>query len=239
MRYASIDLETTGLDIHTDRIIELGWAIFDSKFKHPICIGSKLVYDDTYPVITDVITKITTITTEQLKTFGVAPKIAFEEMTLAFEQAGVEYLLGHNALEFDGPILSREMIAAGYDKPSQPWIDTKVDLIHFLDYEPKSTSLSYMAADHGFVNPFPHRAVFDALTCAKLLQYYPVNEIIKVANYEIIEVRALVSYDDRSKASKRGYRWDGDRKVWTKKMRSCFVDHERSQAGFQIAVKGQ
>jgi hypothetical protein len=59
-------------------------------------------------------------------------------------------------------------------------------------------------ADHGFVYP-AHRAVNDVLAMLQILDRYSIAEIIERANTPNVEVRAVVSFDDRLLAKERGY----------------------------------
>ena len=53
------------------------------------------------------------------------------------------------------------------------------------DEKIKTRSLPYLAADHGFLNPFPHRALFDVMTMIQIAGMYDINEILKYADSPI------------------------------------------------------
>ena len=92
-------------------------------------------------------------------------------------------------------------------------IDTVMDLP--LDRAKfKSMKLPYLAADHGFVNPFPHRALFDVLTMFKIASQYDLDEILKLARSPRIIIRAVVSFDEKQKAKDAGFYLDGASKSW-------------------------
>src|SRR5690606_9794451 len=102
-----------------------------------------------------------------------------------------------------------------YDS-AKPWIDTKCD----IPQKGKSSSLVYMAADHGFVNPFPHRALHDVFTMLKLAGHYDLDEALQLARSPYITLVAEVSFDDRDKAKSAGFHWDPKRKLWTQRVRA-------------------
>ena len=93
------------------------------------------------------------------------------------------------------------------DAVKRPWIDTCTD----VPYPPSvgSRTLRYLAADHLFINPFPHRAIFDVMTMLTVLSHYNVEEIAVLAKSPVIHVQAKVGYDEREKAKARGYMWEG------------------------------
>lgn len=232
MRYCVLDLETTGLDINRDRIIEIGYAIYDSSEKCPLVMRSHFILQD--KPLNEEIKRITGIKDAMINEFGVSLAVALNELVVLIESCGVVAFAGHNALSFDKPFLKNEMSRVGLTLKELPWLDTKIDLP--LDYAPKSTSLGYMAADHGFLNPFAHRALFDVLTCGVLISMYSIDKLADTIKSPLIEIRAVVTYDDRSKAQKRGYYWDPARKYWCKQMRECNFERERQEADFQVVV---
>lgn len=234
MRYCCFDLETTGLSLEEDSITELGWAVYDSKQHAPLLLQSRFITQNKN--LTQEIIDITGITDEMLSEFGKAPGFVFEEFTDVLHQTGCEFVCGHNALGFDKPMLANNMKRQGLPPVQLPVLDTKIDLP--LKYKPKSTALAYMLADHGKLNPFPHRAIFDALACGLLLQNYNLNELIDIIQHPIVEIRAVVSYDQRGLAQKQGYYWNADRKFWMKSLRECNLakEQEAAQGKFQVVV---
>lgn len=232
MRYLVVDVETTGLDLTTSNIIELGYALYERGNPTPLVMKSDLVKVE--GVLDEEITKITGITDEMLAEFGREPVDVFAEFLDMVHQTRPEFFAGHNALEFDKPILANNLKRANLQLPNLCWLDTRIDLP--LEYNPKSVSLIYMAADHNFLNPFPHRALFDVLTCGKLISHYPFEKLLAIINSPIVRIRAVVSYDNRGKASKRGFRWDADNRIWVKTIRSISLPKEQSQADFQIVI---
>ena len=124
----------------------------------------------------------------------------------------LNFLVGHNAISFDSKFLEAAFDSYQMPKIKTPWIDTLTDLPY--SQEVKTRKLSYLASEHGFVNPFSHRALFDVLTMLKLLSQYPIEEIIAIQQSPLVKILAHVSYDDRDKARRLGFRWDPQNRCW-------------------------
>ena len=91
-----------------------------------------------------------------------------------------------------------------------------------------TNNLNYLAADHGFINPFAHRAIFDVLTMFKVLENYDLNKIVENSKEEKVNLIAQVSYSERNKAKALGYKWiDGS---WKKTVRNSQIEVEREKA---------
>lgn len=230
MYLLAIDTETTGFDTENDDIIELGYALYDTKRDSPLIMHSNFIMNKI--PLSDEVVDVTGITQDDLDKFGKEPSEVFLMLTNLVEEYDINYFVAHNGVEYDLPIIKNNFVRAGMDVLNVRCIDTKMDLP--LKYKPRSTSLSYMAADHGFINPFPHRALTDAMTCMKLLKSYNLMEVLEVASTPLIEIRADVNYDNKDKAKARGYYWDAERKVWLKKIREFHLKREEQEAQFQV-----
>ncbi len=235
MRILAFDLETTGLNIGTDRITEIGYALYDAGNPIPMQVRSNFIKQE--QPLSDLIKELTGITDELLAEFGRDRAEVLEEFIDDLHKWKVELCVTHNGLYFDIPFIEAELKACNLILPPLPQADTKIDLP--MEKELKHTNLVNMAAEHGFLNPFPHRAVFDALTCGKLFMQYPLSKILEVVHSPIVEVRAVVSYDDKDKAKAAGYFWDGPRKYWLKRMRLANFEKERNKCNFQVVVLGE
>lgn len=235
MRILAIDTETTGLDINNDNIIELGYALYEWGVQAPLLtIGHFLIPRGAIPRES---TEITGITNDNCQEFGTTQYEGFERLIEVVEKHRVDYYLAQNGLMFDKPMLEQNFIRNGLTLPERVWIDTKIDLP--LKKPLKSMHLNYMAAEHGFLNPFPHRALFDAMTCAKILQQYDIDKVLESAKSPMIEIRAVVSYEERQLAKDAGYRWDGERKFWVKNLKEIYLEKERDNQNFQVQKLNQ
>jgi DNA polymerase III subunit epsilon len=121
-----------------------------------------------------------------------------------------------------------------------PVIDTLTD-IPFAS-EPDSRKLKYLAGDHGFLNPFAHRAVFDVLTMLKVLSHYPIDKVLEYAKAPMITIRAVVDFNNKDKAKARRFSWEkiGDKtypKMWVKRIKEFQLEEEKkAMAPFQVGV---
>lgn len=226
----AFDLETTGLNTETDEIIELGYALYDLQNPAPLLMRSHLVVPKV--PVNEEVTKITGIDNQMIQEYGETLDYVLRELFDIIVKYRATYYVAHNGLDYDIPMLKNHFSRAGVQYPNLKVIDTKVDLP--LAYTPKSTSLVYMAADHGFINPFPHRALTDAMTCMRLLKQYDILKVIAITNTPMLEIRADVNYDRRELAKKAGFNWDAERKIWVKKVREYYLKELKEKCQFPL-----
>lgn len=232
MYFIALDLETTGLDIQNDDILELGYAIYHIKNPAPLVMKTALIINQRE--ITKEITEITGIDQEMINQFGQNPVTKYNELLEDIVKYDIKWIVGHNMMEYDLPVLRNNMIRNGLLMYDLQVLDTKTDIKFTVKH--KSTSLSYLLADHGVINPFPHRALTDAMSCAVLLYKYDIEKVLEVAKTPMLEIRADVNYDSKDLAKALQYGWDGDRKIWYKKIREFYLEEEKSKAKFPVLV---
>ena len=210
-----VDLETTGLDAEKDQVTEIGAVLWDTELNAPIKFFNKLLrINGSVPV--DIV-KLTGIDDALLEKYGESPTKAWDAFWEFQEEA--DMLLAHNA-PFDRGFI--EECCDGMK--GRPWIDSCVD----VEY-PESIStrkLTHLAAEHGFVNPFAHRAMTDVLTMLQLVSRYDWDQVIENAKTPNVTMRAMVSYEQNQKAKGCGYRWDGTKKIWVKQVKEHRIDQE-------------
>ena len=233
MLFLGVDFETTGLSMENDRITEVGAVLWDTDRKAPLKVLSQYVYDKDYPELTPEITQLTGITQGDLLKYGRLPGQVLPELISLMDEA--DFVVAHNGTNFDRPMLEAHMQRLGIMyKDDVAWIDSSTDVNY-----PKSISvrkLSYLATEHGFLNPFPHRALFDVMTMLKIISCYDTNEIVNLSKSPNITIRAHVSYDDRALASGRGYRWNPENKMWLKTVKELFLASEIAEAPFKVII---
>ncbi len=78
-----------------------------------------------------------------------------------------------------------------------------------------------MAADHGFVSPFQHRALFDVLTMLRILGMYRIDEVVQLATSPSCTLVADAGYDDRKLLREHGFYWDGASRSWRRQVKEC------------------
>lgn len=227
-----LDLETTGLDTSKDRPIEVAYALWDTEAKKTISMENHLLWDETYPPITEEITKLTGITTVDLEKYSVKPKVGINHLLDFVSRHNPSYVIAHNGEMFDKPLLLAELHRQGFQNSSlqtAPWIDTRTDL-PFSD-NPDSMKLKHLACDMGFINPFPHRALSDVLTMLKVMSQFDFQEIEAHSKIPWLTVRAVVDFDNKEKAKARRYSWekigeDTFPKMWVKRIKETKLQEE-------------
>lgn len=225
MKVFAIDLETTGLpDENPDVVVtEIGYALWDTEMKrlirsHSFLVNS-LAEDEQVP---EHITRLTGIDTKMVHTYGVSRYVLLD--TVSNQLDWCDCVMARNA-QFD-----QRMMAIEYGRDDQtmlpkPWICTKAD-IDYPDWVIGKTQ-SHIAADHGFLNPFPHQAIGDVLTMLRIneLGGYSLEVAAQHAMSPMITLEAVVKKpwtDDgvsTGHAKKAGFTFDSPTKKWTREIR--------------------
>jgi len=210
----AVDLETTGLDSKTEQTTEIGAVLYDWEEKAIYAQYSQTIIID--GVLPEFIKGLTGMTDKMVQAPFAKPKevVAAEFLNLV---SHADYLCAHNAL-FDYKFLAALYAKCGLVFPDKPWIDTKSD-VPYPTGKNKSSSLTYLCADHGFLNPFPHRALYDAAAMLVLMTKYPLADILALQKSAAVEVTAHVSFEDKEKAKSAGFYWKPEEKVWQKPMK--------------------
>ena len=225
----SYDVETTGLDTSTDRVIEVGAILYSTGQRK--CLESKGFLVKTDKPISPEITKLTSITQAAVDKFGYDSEESLDDVIDLMSQA--DAIAGQNVLRFDKRIT--ESWATRFKKtlPSKLWIDTRTDLPGV-----ESKSLTYMAADHGFLNLFPHSALADCQTVLKLITMYDINQVIARAKEPTVILKAHVGFENNGLAKARKYGWYDDKKgtkFWYKIVKQSDVAVETSHSEFDVS----
>lgn len=226
-----IDLETTSLDIKSAEIIEIAAVAWDTERKAPVKFFSEIV--NISPRILDTTTeKITGIRTSDLSKFGIDELTVFKSF-LQFCKVG-KGIVGHNLLRYDLNVLRSCFEKHKLSVPDLPMIDTLFD-VPFPD-EIKTRNLGHLAAEHRFLNPFPHRALFDVMTTLKILAEYDFDEVWNISNSDMIILTANVSFEEKGLAQAAGFHWSPTMKKWTKMMRKAVAEKVKFPFEFSYEV---
>lgn len=236
MRILAIDLETTGLlDDEEATVTEVSYALWDTDM-------DRLVKSNSYMVditerdlsVPEEITKLTGITTHMLNLYGHSHKFMIEDLK---KQMSVCHALMARNAEFDKGFVEREMKRAGAEMPDRPWICTRND----VEYPEHITgrSQSHVAADHGFVNPFPHWAIGDVLTMLRIHQMgdYGWETPLAMAQSPLLRVVANVSFERKDEAKELGFGWEPKTKKWFKDIRQLKFETEKESYTFSFATE--
>lgn len=231
------DLETTGLDPKTDRIIEVGAVLWDWDRQLPVEMISKMCWhtdDGSIPEIPPLITKLTGIDGPMLKHHSVSTKFVLQAF-LSMSYGDTLAVMAHNA-PFDIGFLNAECDRFEIVKRlGCPVIDSRTDIAYDKDVH-KSRALTHLAASHGFLNPFAHRAVFDVLTMLKVASNYDLDEIIARSKSPNVVLTAHVSFDERDLAKAAGFHWKPEIKSWQLTIKECDL---RDDMGFGFRTSAE
>src|ERR1700675_4946388 len=159
----SYDVESTGLDTNKDHVIEVGAILFSTGQRRVLESVSFLVKTDR--PITEEVTQITGVTKAALDKFGYEQENGLEIVADLMDQA--DAICGHNVIRFDKRMHDSWAKRHAMAIPEKLWIDSTTDIPNV-----PMGKLSYVAADHGFINMFPHSALADAQTVLKILSFY-------------------------------------------------------------------
>lgn len=233
MLLLGLDLETTGLDTAQDRIIEIGLVVYDSSADKMLDMVNLLVQQDlASPEAVKVAAEVAGLSQADLSRRGLPPAEVLS--VTADYMAGTAAVVAHNGTLFDKVLLAVEFKRHGIAMPDKVWIDTCLD----LPYPPKVSTrkLTYLAVEHGFMNPFPHRAIFDVITMLQVLRQYDVDLALDSAQQPTLAVQALTNYDQRDLAKAAGFYWRAERKAWIKAVKANKLEELRAAVKFQIKV---
>lgn len=216
-----IDFETTGLDPDNDKDvpIEIGAVLWDWPNKKPLAIISENVILEAPRSLSSEIQTLTGIRPDML----VAPLAVPESQAMirVLElAASASYIMAHNA-KFDLSFFRHAIARNFLEMPTLDWIDTIAD----VPYPPgiKARALSYLAADHKFLNPFAHRAVFDVLTMFTVAGNYPLADIVAMHRSPTVRLVGTFPRTQNEAAKACGFRWDPDRREWYREVKASQI----------------
>lgn len=217
MLILGVDVETTGLSTEKDKIIEIGAVVWDTEQSKPVAMLNHLVKQPELMPLEEKIIKVTGITETDLNQFGLDEGKAMEEFILLAEKC--EYILAHNGNKFDKPIVDKALASHGLILDKH-WIDSMLDVA----YPTSTRNLTHLAAEHSFLNPFAHRALFDVLTMLTVCDKYNWSEIVERSRSPEVLVIAKVTKNERFLAKEKRFRWDPQNTRWIKNMRQYDLD---------------
>lgn len=242
MLLLGLDFETTGLDVAADEITEIGAVLWETATQTPLRVESIMVWHENQKALTEDLQFLTGLTPTMLQEHGQTPVSALHDLALLMETPGLMGVVAHNGTTFDRPLLEANAKRWQVPLPKVHWIDTSVD----IDYPAhiQTRKLTHLAAEHGFLNPFAHRAVFDVLTMLAILSKYEADRVLALSREPSIKVRAVTipPWEDggvsTNAAKGRGFRWDGQAKQWLRIMKASQLQREMDTAPFKMIAMG-
>ncbi len=154
MEYVVFDIETTGLDPLNDRIIEIGAV----RVKDDEVIGEFNQLINPGILIPEVVTNINGITNEMVANKDY-PGVVLSQFAKFIE--GIDFLLGHNAINFDYPFIKAEF-KRNYVKTNDYLVKDTLRISRVkLKRELRSYTLKSLTAHYGIINREAHRALSD------------------------------------------------------------------------------
>ena len=238
------DLIFNGLDLKVDRVSEIGAVLWNWEYKQPVKILSKIINEEKRLNISTDLEELTGLNDDILNNYGVQnediPNVLLE---LSSMMESADYLMAHNGTNYDYPMLKALFERHNVKWIDRIWIDTQVD----IEYPKmlKARSLAMLEHFHGFLNPFPYRALTDVLSMLKIASKYSLDRMVKLASCQKIRVVANLDAPNwkkkkevdefnyhKNRIAKSGFRWDPYEKYWYKEVPQIYIDEDKLQFNF-------
>lgn len=238
MLLLGLDFETTGLDTAKDMIIEVGAVLWDTVSQSPkVCYSDFVLYGEAM-VIPPEITDITGISLDDVLDFGKPPSVVLGTVLDLLKSAN--FVVAHNGTSFDKPLFDAHLDRLGIPRVEKIWLDTMTDIEFPASI--KTSKLTYLAAEHGFVNPFAHRAVFDVMTMMKMLAKYDIYKIIANNAEPKVLLQAICRppWEDAGQstniAKEHGFRWEAKQKKWLRRARLSQYGELKQKESLHVVI---
>lgn len=232
MKVLAFDTETTGFLEEGGKVVEIAMVIYDTVIKRIINAQSYLVNSlDPEEGFTPGAAKVNGLNIKITRDYGIDSIMACVRF---FSTArGCDCYAARNGVFFDIPMMKNLFRDNDTEWHDLPCID---DLLDFT-YSDKvtATTLSYIAADLGFVNPFPHVGLGDVMTMLKCWEIENIDweDALDSAKHPGAKVLGLQKFPDNNLARNHKFRFDKNTKQWIKLMRM----HKAETAIFPFETK--
>jgi len=215
MNLLVIDTETTGVDPKTCEVTEIAAAVYNGELRTPIWAASTFV-PTTIPGGLEPHSGISQAMCDSV-VGAFAPLRTKTLIGIALAAGGCDAIVAHNA-SFDQPFVEKLFADEPRETLSKtPWVCSINDLVHAEQV--KGKRLGHIAVDLGLPVTGWHRAANDVSLLCEILGRVPDLKLqIEIALKPRAEFKAMVSFEKKDLAKDRGFRWNPDKKIWTKRM---------------------
>lgn len=230
------DLVGSGLNLDKDRVTEIGAVMWDWNKSQPVQIYSELIDEPDRLPISEELKELTGLDDEILSKWGAKGeqiRIKLAQLNELIEKA--DYLMAHNGKGYDIPMLDAMFNRYGMKMAEKTWIDTLTDIEYPTKI--KNRSMAMLEYEHGFINPFSHRAVTDVLTMLKIASQYSIERMIQLAQSPIVKIIAQLKAPNwknkqevetfnqvKHKVAQSKFRWSPQEKIWYKEVHQIHID---------------
>lgn len=228
-----LDLETTGLDLTQNQVIEVGAILYSVKHQTVLQQASTL-----FPVKENPQEHTNKIKAEATKSFNPF-EIEYNYKWLDDMVFQSDYLIAHNA-DFDKQWLITKGHNYSYRPYEKNWLCTLNDFI--WPHNSKPSNLINTALNHGIGVTKAHRALSDCQLIAELFDRTEdlqglFERAIARSNEPRYVVFAQVSFEQKDLAKNAGFYWNPDGKLWTKELRESDLNAQSSQWQFKFTTE--
>jgi len=238
------NLLENGVNLDKDRVTEIGAVVWDYEIHQPVHILSQLIDEKDRLALSPEVIELTGITEKMLKNWGKkGAEIKTTLLHLADLMNTCQYIMAHNGKQYDLPMLREMFHRYGVEFPPTVWIDTYSD----IEFPKKifNKSMAGLEHAHGFINPFPHRAVTDVLSMLKIASHYSIPRMAKMAESPTVVIVAKLDAPNwknanqveefnkiKHKVSRARFRWNAHKKLWTKEVQKILLDEDKIHFDF-------
>jgi len=227
MILAGFDIESTGLDKVQDRPIEVGIALWTTKYNRSLDTRALLIKSDGVPV-TDEITEITGITQSMVDNFGYEPSEAFDEMMYFMDKA--EAIVAFNGHRFDVPMCQAWAKRVKKDFPDKLLIDP------FTDVPMKGQELITMCAKLGIYYD-AHEAGADVGAMLRLVAKFSFEVVLERAKSPMLVVQSKQDFSNNKAAKRHKFRWNNDHRIWWKAVKEIDLNDLATKVNNEFSLQ--
>jgi DNA polymerase-3 subunit epsilon len=243
------NLIENGVNLEVDRVIEIGAALWDWEAGQPVSMISEIVNEPKRLKISEELEDLTGISESICQKWGLTENQIIPTLkNLAAMMERADYCMAHNGTNYDHPMLEAMFKRYDLTMPDKVWIDTMVD-IEFPN-KIKGRSMALLEHAHGFINPFPHRAITDVLAMFKVAGHYDVKRMAKLAESPVVKIVAKLDAPNwrnqgeveafnkvKNKVAKARFKWNPSKKTWYKDVHQVLLDEGKINYDFDWFIQ--